>query len=100
MVYPLGERFSRNAGDRRLAGGVDIEHLERIGIVKGGDKIIHQVARAGETMRLEDDVDSLVSALPRGGGPVADLFVEKPSLWWRAFFCIIREFRRGSHLRF
>ena len=59
--------LSRDAFDGLLAGGVNIQHEQRVGIGEGGGELVHQVAGAGVAMRLEDDVDLAKSALARGG---------------------------------
>src|SRR5581483_4139046 len=52
--------------DGVLAGRVDIEHLNRGGVVKGVHELIHEIARARVAMRLEDDVDRAIATIPRG----------------------------------
>src|SRR5262249_31535992 len=59
------KRLSRDSLDRLLAGGVDVQHDQRIGICEGRGEFIHQVASPGVAMRLEDDVNLEVSALAR-----------------------------------
>src|SRR5260370_27265772 len=57
--------LSGDAGNGRLAGGVDIEHADGVGVRECGAEFVEQVAGARVAMRLEDHVDALESALPR-----------------------------------
>ncbi len=65
--YAAGERFGCDAFDRLLAGGINIEQAECVGVGKGGGEFIHQIASASEAVRLEDDMHAPKSALASRG---------------------------------
>ena len=44
---------------------INVQHHQRVGVVESGRKFVHQIAGAGVAMRLEDDVDLAIAALPR-----------------------------------
>src|SRR5579863_1809712 len=62
---PRGQRFGGNTFDRLFAGGINIQHKQRIGVAEGGSEFFHQVARARVAMRLEYDVNLAEAALLR-----------------------------------
>src|SRR5258708_13159981 len=61
----FGDAFAGDPCDGRLAGRVDIEHADGVGVRECCAEFFQQVARAGIAMRLEDCVDTLESALAR-----------------------------------
>src|ERR1019366_8036740 len=67
------ENFRRDAFDRLLAGRVNVEEAKRVGIGEGGRELIHQIASAGKTVRLEDHMHAAKSALTGGGQRGSDL---------------------------
>ena len=62
---PLYQRLGRDAGNRLLAGRVDIQHLHRRRIVEGVHKFLHQIARSRVAVRLEDHMHPAVPAFLR-----------------------------------
>ena len=60
------QSFAGDALDRRFAGGINVEDGQRVGILKCGGELVHEIAGAGVAMRLEYDVDFAEAALPRG----------------------------------
>ena len=62
-----------NAFDGLLAGGIDVEDEERVGIGKGGGEFVHQVAGAGVAVRLKDDMQAAEPALAGRGQGGSDL---------------------------
>src|ERR1017187_1304285 len=73
LADALRQGLARNAFDGLLAGGVDVEYEERIGVVKGGGEFLDQVAGAGVAVGLEDDVNLAESALAGRGQRGLDL---------------------------
>ncbi len=69
----FGDAFAGDPCDGRLAGCVDIEHADGVGVRERCAEFFQQVARAGIAMRLEDCVDTLESALARCRESGADL---------------------------
>src|SRR5262245_66468687 len=65
--------FPIDTWNRRLAGRVNIENNDAIGVGKGRSELFQEVAGAGIALRLEDNVDSLESALARRFERSADL---------------------------
>ena len=62
----MRQRFPRYPFNRPFAGGVDIEHEERVGVVERRSEFFHQVAGSRVAMRLEDDVNLAECALAGG----------------------------------
>ncbi len=56
---------SVDACDRHFAGGVNVEHPDRIRLVKAVEKLRQQVAGAGISMRLEQNQNATEAALAR-----------------------------------
>src|SRR5258708_33683326 len=69
----FGDAFAGDPCDGRLAGRVDIEHADGVGVRECCAEFFQQVARAGVAMRLEDCVDALESTLARCRESGADL---------------------------
>src|ERR1035438_3957846 len=61
------ERFRRDAFDRLLASRINIKQAKRVGVGEGGSELIHQIASAGEPVRLKDHMHPPESALASGG---------------------------------
>ena len=68
-----GQVFCGYAGDGLLAGGVDGQHDDGIGIAECATELVHEIESAGIPVGLEDDVDSAVAALAGGGEGGANL---------------------------
>src|SRR5262249_1267632 len=65
--------FAANAGNGRLAGGIDVENDNAIGCGESRTEIREQVAGAGVAMRLKDNMNTIEAALPRGSQRGANL---------------------------
>ena len=62
----LTRSFRINPGDGVFAGGINVQHLDCVGVVESGGELGHQVARTGVAMRLKDHVDPVIARLPCG----------------------------------
>src|SRR2546427_7925989 len=69
----LGEVGGGDAGDRRLAGGVDVHHDQHVRLVEGGPELLEQVRGARVAVRLERRHDPAVEPCLGGGQGGADL---------------------------
>src|SRR3954451_8804162 len=59
-AHLVDEAGARDAGDRLLAGGVDVAHRDEIGFVERARELAHQIARTREAMRLERGDDATI----------------------------------------
>src|ERR1035437_10917464 len=60
-----GQRLRRHAFDRLFLGRVNIHQMDRIGLVKGARKLVHQRVCPRIAVGLEQHVNPLVLARPR-----------------------------------
>ena len=60
------QRFRADTSDRLFARCVNVEHLDRVRIIKTSCELAHQVARARITVRLEYHVQPRVAASASG----------------------------------
>ena len=68
-----GEAFGGYAGDGLLAGGVDGEDADGVGVSECAGELVHKVEGTGVAVGLEDDVNLAVAALAGGGKGGANL---------------------------
>src|SRR6266404_2268778 len=68
-----GKNFCRHAFNGLLAGGIDIEYEDRVGVGEGSGEVVHQIAGPRVAVRLEDDVHAMESALASGSESGANL---------------------------
>src|SRR5262249_10232665 len=57
--------FSSDTRNRWLAGRVDVENEDAVGVGESGAELLQQVAGAGVAVRLEDYMNTLEGALAR-----------------------------------
>src|SRR5215475_10090937 len=67
----IPENFAGDARDCRLAGRVNLEQLQGVGILEGGREVVHQIAGAGVAVWLKDHMHPFETTLAGGfeGGP-------------------------------
>src|SRR5262249_15724708 len=57
--------LSGNAGNRRLAGRVDVQNEDAVGVRESGTEFFEQIGGSRIAVRLEDHVDRFELTLPR-----------------------------------
>src|ERR1700685_2547596 len=62
----LGEGLAGGTLDRLLAGGVDVGHEEKVGLVERAREFVEEKLRAGVAVGLERDDDTSIEATLRG----------------------------------
>src|SRR4029077_536962 len=62
----IGQSFAGDAGDWRLAGGVDVREHQHIGLIEGAAEFVPEMLRARETVRLEEHQQAIEFADARG----------------------------------
>ena len=65
-VRAVHDAARRHALDRRLAGGIDVEHPGVVRVLEGDSELLRQRRRAGEAVRLEQHEHAAAHAARRG----------------------------------
>src|SRR3546814_4217379 len=73
LLETLDQGFGIDAVDRLLARRVDGRDIDDVGVVEGALEVVHQVAKAGVAVGLDDGDHATLGAFPGGGEDGFDL---------------------------